>query len=141
MKKSILLVAMVGMSGSAFSATLESLTKEQFVKAFVNKTSVSIPADVFSGQSMSNTFSLYLDDKGHMKGRLAVKPKNEPQVDEGVYTIEADGTGYFTWNHWYNKKKLCFQLFEAENAYISLECDKVFHTVYLKNSIKAGEQI
>lgn len=141
MRKSILFITMLAISLSVFPATLKSLDKEQFNKAFLNKTAVSVPIDVFNGKVMPKSFSYYLDDKGNVKGKFGVKPQNEPQTDEGVYTVEKDGTVYVTWKHWYGGKKICFRVFDSENAYLSLECNNVFHTAYLKNDIKEGNQL
>lgn len=141
MKKTLSFMAMLAISTPVFSATLESLSKEQLVKAFVNKTSVSISTDVYNGQIVPNTFSFYLDDKGNVKGQFGVKPKNGPQMDTGVYKIEEDGAMYVTWQHMYDGKKVCFRLFDTDNAYVSVDCNNVFHTAYLKNAIKEGNQI
>jgi hypothetical protein len=141
MKKSIAFVAILATCTSAFSVTLESLNREQMVKTFVNKTAVSIGTDIFNGEVVPKTFSFYLDYKGNVKGKFGVKPKHEPQTDVGVYTIEKDGTIYVTWKHWYGSKKICFRLFNSENAYLSLECNNVFHTAYLKSAITPGDHI
>lgn len=142
MKKSWLLIAAFAVSTPAVCATLESLNKEQLIQAFVNKTAVSVTYDVFHGQPMpTTTFSYYLDDKGNIFGKFSKKPQNEPQTDTGVYYIEQDGSGYFTWKHWYDGKKICFHIFNTQNAYISVDCNNVFHTVYLKNAIKSGKQL
>lgn len=141
MRKPISFVAMLFISEPIFSATLESLSKDQMLKNLVNKTSVSIASDIFHGQIVPNTFSYYLDAKGNVLGRFGVKPKNEPQTDTGVYTIAEDGAMYVTWQHWYNGKKMCFHLFNTENAYLSVDCDNIYHTTYLKTAIKEGNQI
>ncbi|MBS0350983.1 MAG: hypothetical protein JSR33_07350 [Proteobacteria bacterium] len=141
MRKCLLLITMVAISTPVFSATLKSLNKEQITNAFVGKTAVSVKMDDFEGHLGSNTFSMYLDGKGNIKGKLSSKVNNEPQTDTGVYVIEKDGTGYFTWQHWYGAKKICFRIFNTENAYLSVDCSNLFHTVYMKNAIKTGEQL
>lgn len=141
MKKSILFLTILAVNEPVFSASLESLNKEQFVTAFVNKTTVSLATDVFNGQVVPNTFSYYLDDKGNMQGKFGAKPKNGPQADVGNYKIEADGRVLCTWKHWYNGKTMCFQIFNTENAYISVDCNNIFHTAYLKNAIKEGNHL
>ena len=96
------------MSETTLAATLESLNKEQVTKAFVNKTAVSIPADVFGGQVMSATSSYYLDDKGNVKGKLSIKPSNGPQTDTGVYSIDKNGDLYVTGKIGMAAKKFAF---------------------------------
>ncbi len=126
-------------SGSvSFASTLNSLNKEQFIKAFVNKTAVSIPTDNLNGRTIENTFSMFMDDKGKVIGKMSIKPADEPQTDTGSYSIDADGTAYITWKHWDGAEKLCFHVFDTSNTYISVGCDKVFHTAFMKEEIKSG---
>ena len=134
-------MTIVASSQTAFSATLNSLTKEQLTNTLINNTVVSIATDVFNGQIVPNTFSYFLDDKGNMQGKFGEKPKNEPQTDIGNYKIEADGRVLCTWKHWYNGKTMCFQIFNTENAYISVDCNNIFHTAYLKSAIKEGNRL
>lgn len=143
MKKSVVFISTLVASQTVLSAGLESLNKQQLQAAIVNKTVVSIPSNVFSshGQEVTQAFSFYLDDKGNMKGQFAAKPKNDPQSDVGTYKIDADGSVHTTWQHWYGGKTLCWHFYDAANAYIALECNKIFHTAYLKNEIKEGDQL
>jgi len=124
-----------------FGATLVSLNKTQIIKAFVNKTATSIATDNLNGQTINNTFSMFLDDKGNIVGKMSIKPPNQPQVDKGTYTIENDGTVYLTWQHWDNAKKLCFHAYNTQNAYINVGCDMVFHTAFMKDAIRIGNQL
>lgn len=145
MKKSALVFALTGLGIAVFSsgygATLNSLSKEQFIRAFVNKTSTSIPIGHLSGRTLHNTFSVYFDDKGHVMGRMLMKQANEPQTDAGVYSIDKDGTAYINWKHWNGAQKICFHIFDTENTYISVGCDNVFHTAFMKDSIETGNHL
>jgi hypothetical protein len=141
MKKLLLLITMLAISPLALCATLQSLNKKQLNDAFVNKTAVSINYDDFHGHPLGASFSYYLDGKGNIIGKLSQKPENEPQTDTGTYYLKADGTGYFTWKHWYGGKKICFRIFNTKNAYISVDCQNQFHTVYMKKDIQSGNQI
>ncbi|MFZ4076663.1 MAG: hypothetical protein ACOYKA_01635 [Legionellaceae bacterium] len=132
-----LIMLCVGQS-SSFAVTLNSLNKEQFIEAFVNKTSVSIATDNLNGRTIENTFSMFLDDKGHVLGKMSHKPAHEPQIDTGRYTLDEDGTVYMTWQHWDGGKKLCFHAFDTANAYVNVDCDHVFHTAFMKEAIKPG---
>ena len=137
MKKSAVIIFSIAltMSSHCFSATLTSLNRDQFIKAFVNKTSISIATDNLNGRTIENTFSMYLDDKGNITAKMSHKPVNEPQIDHGVYSIDEDGTAYITWQHWDGAKKLCFHSFNTNNAYINIDCDNVFHTDFMKELV------
>jgi len=137
----IILVALLTISSLSFSATLNSLSRDQFIKTFVDNTSISIATDNLNGRTIENTFSMYLDDKGKVIGKMSHKPVNEPQTDNGMYSIDEDGTAYITWQHWDGAKKLCFHAFNTNNAYIAVGCDNVFHTAFMKEAIKSGNHL
>ncbi len=124
-----------------FGATLKSIGKKQVEEAFINKTAVSIPTDNLNGKTIENTFSMFLDTQGQIFGTMSQKPENEPQTDQGVYRIANDGSMYITWNHWDGAKKICARFFETQNAIISIDCDNIFHTVFMKESIQSGNQL
>ncbi|WED44608.1 hypothetical protein [Legionella cardiaca] len=143
MKKfiAIILTTMLVGEASCFAATLNALNKEQFINAFVNKTSISIATDNLNGRTIENTFSMFMDEQGTVIGRMSHKPANEPQTDKGSYSIDDDGTAYITWQHWDGGKKLCFHAFDTANAYINVGCDNVFHTAFMKEAIKSGNHL
>ena len=142
MRKIIAIVSTtVLVSNLGFATTLRSLNKDQFIKAFVNKTSVSIATDNLNGQTIDNTFSMFLDGRGHIIGKMSHKPVNEPQIDKGIYSVDKDGTAYVTWQHWDGAKKLCFHAFNTANAYINIGCDNVFHTAFMKEAIKSKNHL
>lgn len=143
MKKSvgIMFGILLTINSLSFGAALISLNKDQFVKAFVDKTSISIATDNLNGRTIENTFSMFLDNKGNITGKMSHKPANEPQTDKGIYSIDEDGTTYVTWQHWDGAKKLCFHAFNTNNAYINVGCDNVFHTAFMKDAIKAGNHL
>jgi len=138
---SIIFTMLVVANSLSFGATLNSMNQDQLETAIVNKTFISIATDNLNGRTIDNTFSMFLDDHGNIFGEMAYKPKNEPQTDSGVYSIADDGTFYITWQHWDGAKKLCGHLFNAENAYISIDCAHVFHTVFMKDTIRSGNQL
>lgn len=140
-KKPIYFSILVLSASSASAATLTSMTKAQIENAVINKTLVSIPTDNLNGKTINNTFSMYLDGKGHIYGKMAHKPDGELQADQGVYTLKDDGTVTITWNHWDKKETLYAQLFETKNAYLAIDNNNVFHTVYMKESILSGNKI
>jgi len=136
-----ILTVLLTTNSLAQNATLHYLNKDQFIKAFVNKTSVSIATDNLNGRTIENTFSMFLDSKGKIIGKMAIKPANEPQMDEGTYSIDEDGTAYVTWKHWDGAKKLCFHSFDTQNAYINVDCNNVFHTAFMKKAITKGNSL
>ena len=135
------LVTLMTIISNVTATTLQSMTKEQIQQAVINMTLVSIPTDNLNGKTINNTFSVYMDNKGHIYGSMSLKPKNEPKTDKGVYSLENDGTVTITWDHWDRKEKLFAQFFETENAYLAISNDNVFHTAYLKESILPGNKI
>lgn len=143
MKKliSLIFTLLLVINSLSFGATLTSLNKDEFVKAFVNKTSISIATDNLNGRTIENTFSMFLDEQGNIIGKMSYKPVNEPQIDKGIYSVDKDGTAYITWQHWDGAKKLCFHAFNTENTYISVGCDNIFHTAFMKDSIKSGKHL
>ena len=143
MKKTITLFSFITIITSSLcsAAVLHSLDKTQFEKTFVNKTFISIPIDNLNGRTIDNTFSIYLDNKGNVWGKMSHKPANEPQIDKGVYKVTNDGTFYIIWQHWDGAKKLCGHVFNTQNAYISVDCKNVFHTVFMKETYQTGNHI
>jgi len=144
MKKLVLFGMYIGLllfSVISVGATLHSMNKAQIEQAFINKTVVSIATDNLNGHTINNTFSMFLDGKGNVFGKMSVKPDNEPQTDQGIYSIKNDGTLYITWQHWDGAKKLCGHMFNANNAYIAVDCADVFHTVFMKENVQSGNQL
>ncbi len=144
MKKStvvFLFTALVATSPVNFAATLNSMNKVQVENNLINKTLTSIGVDNLDGRTVNNSNSVFLDGHGHVFGEMGQKPTNEPQTDKGIYTIKNDGAIYITWEHWDNKKQLCFHIFNAKNAYISIDCTNVFHSAFMKAAIQSGNHI
>ena len=128
------------MNSLSFAATLQSLSKQQFERAFVNKTATSVGTIQSNGTPLHIPFSMFLDNHGRIWATLAAQPANNmPQTDEGVYTVGKDGSLYITWNHWFHSKRLCAHLFNTKNGYIVVGCDNVFQTIFMKNAIVSGK--
>lgn len=137
----ILFTLLITANSLCLAATLHPINKAQFEKYFINRTFQSIPTDNLNGRTINNTFSMYLDNQGNIYGKMAQQPENEPQTDQGTYTITSDGTFYITWQHWDNAKKLCGHVFNTKNAYISVDCDNVFHTAFMKDASQPGNHL
>jgi hypothetical protein len=136
-----LLAAIIGANSLAYGATLKSLNKDKMEQAIVNKTLVSIGTDNLNGKTIDNTFSMYVDDKGNIFGKMGQKPADEPQNDQGICVFNEDGSFSITWEHWDGAKQISGYFFETENAYISIDDQNVFHTVFMKESITTGNHL
>ena len=126
---------------SCHADTLFSLTKSELEQVVVNNTLKSVAIDNLNGQTINNTFSMYMDDQGKIYGKMSLKPIDQPQYDQGTYSISDDGTFYITWQHWDEQQTLCGHLFTTANAYISVDCDDIFHTVFMTDDIQPGNHI
>lgn len=141
MQRTVISITLMMISFVSFSATLSSMTQAQVEHAIVNKTLISIPTDNLNGRTIDNTFSMFMGGHGVMLGSMSLKPANEPQTDQGSYTIQKDGTVYFIWQHWDGAKKLCAHFYNTQNAYLAVGCDQVFHTAYMKAAIQSGDHL
>ncbi|MCX7120964.1 MAG: hypothetical protein NTZ67_04215 [Gammaproteobacteria bacterium] len=140
-KTAALLVTLTTLSTVSFGLTLHSMKKAQVIKAFVNNTATTIPTASLDGKMIQNIISVFLDKKGNIFGRMESKPENEPQSDQGTYIIKNNGTLEITWQHWDNNKTLHAHFFNTKNAYITIDNDTVFHTVFMKAQIQAGNHL
>lgn len=143
MKKLTLFIAATTLISCSlsFAGTLHSLTAKQLKRHFINKTFVSVPIDNLNGKTIHNTFSMYLDGKGTIFGTMSLKPKNEPRKDQGKYSISKKGVLFITWDNWDGKKKLAAEIYNTKNAYLAIGRNHVFHTIFMKSSVKNGNQL
>lgn len=137
----VLFAALIGISSFSFAATLNSADKSQVTQAWVNKTFTSVPVAHMGDQSLDNTFIGSLDDQGHIWGKFKKKLANQPQVDQGSYTIKDDGQLCLTWKHWNNAKEFCVYTYNTDNAYIIVDTTNNFHTVFMKSQIQEGNKL
>jgi hypothetical protein len=138
MKKVIVLVLTLIASTFSFAATLHSLNKAGVKQAFVGKTIVSVPATHLNAQVLQNSFIAYIDPNGTMMGKFMQKPADAPQMDKGTYVIKDNGEMCLTWQQWDNGKQFCVNVFDTKNAYIIVDNEHMFHTVFMKDVIKEG---
>lgn len=40
-----------------------------------------------------------------------------------------------------HRQQLCGHIFETKNAYISIDCNNIFHTVFMKEAVQSGNHI
>ena len=128
--------ALIAVSSLGFAATLNSLDKDQVKQAFVNKTYTSIGITHLNDQSIHDIFVGSMDDMGKIHGKFSHAPPQGPQSDEGVYTIKDDGQICITWQHWQQNKEFCVYVYGTNNAYVLVDVNNTFHTVFLKTDVK-----
>lgn len=131
----------LGVTTIGCANTLSSLSRTELQQVVVNNTLTSVAIDNLNGKTINNTFAMYMDEQGKIYGKMSIKPAGEPQFDEGTYQVNDDGTFYITWKHWDEQKRICGRLFATANAYISIDCDNVFHTVFMADKIQSGNHI
>ena len=62
-------------------------------------------------------------------------------ADFTYYEINQDGSVIIQWKHWDFSKQLCFNLFETQNAYLSIGCQGVYHSTFMKSDVKPGKHL
>ena len=137
----MLFITGVLLSPMLHAAVLYSLNKTQVKKHFVNRTLVSIGVDNLNGKTVNNSNSVFLDGHGMVYGKMGHKPQHQPQYDKGTYKISNNGTIFIKWKQWDDSKKLCFHVFEAKNAYITIDCNGLYHSTFLKSDIETGNRL
>jgi len=141
MKKTVMFISSALFSSMIHAAALYSLNKTQVQQTFINKTLLSIGVDNLNCKTVNNSNSVFLDGHGIVYGKMGHQPKNQPQYDKGTYKIADNGTIYIKWNQWDDSKKLCFHVFEAKNAYITIDCQGLYHSTFMKSDIKTGNKL
>lgn len=141
-KRSIaLFAALLVTSSLSFAMTLNSADKSQVTQFFINKTFTSIPASNLNGQYVENTFTGAADDQGHMWGKFAQKPADQPQTDQGTFTIKDDGQLCLTWQHWNGGQEFCVYAFNTDNAIVIVDTKSHFHTAFMKSQVQSGNKL
>ena len=123
----------------AQSARLKALNNYQIVQTFQDTTITSVPLAVINEQLIVNPFTGYFGQAGKAVGHFA-KPlaNDQPQTDQGVWTVTSEGAFCITWNHWNNHEQVCWFIYELGNGYLFVNSTRNdFASVILKN-IKPG---
>lgn len=149
MKKMIgLLFVFIAISTTSFALTLHSMNKAQVSKAFVNNTLVVTQAiNLHWGmtQNTNNSKTVFLDNQGHLFGKMKYKPTNAPQSDKGTYIIKRNGTMLITWQHWDHGKTIHAHFFNTKNAYVAVDnmigSAMVFYGAFEKDQIHSGNHL
>ena len=125
----------------SLSKNLHSMTRDAVTKAFVGNTLTSIGVDNLNGKMVNASNIVYLDKKGVIYGKLGRQIAHVPQYDQGKYQIQKGGSLMITWSHWDFSKPLCFNLFEVKNAYLSIDCQGVYHSTFMKSAVQSGRHV
>ena len=144
MKKSAFLIAplLLSICTLSFAASLQSLNKQQVTKLLQDKTMTTVPLVTLNKQLVSNTLSVYLDKQGKLNGQFANKPDNDPQTDQGKWTVKSNGVLCATWDHWNQSNPICVFVYKTSNSviFINQQSNK-FESMALEDNIKDGNQI
>lgn len=142
MKKQLaIFAALITTSSLSLGATLNSINQDQFKQAFIEKTFTAISTSQLNGKEINNGITVYIADKGKIKGKFTDKPTNGPQTDQGVYSIKDDGMVCITWQHWFNGKEECVYAYNTQNAYIMVDNNNIFHFSIMKFAIQSGDNL
>lgn len=113
------------LSFTCFSATLNSLTKKEFLADFVGKTMVTVPLATMNNKLIDDSFSGYFNKNGEVVGKFAKALKNkEPQKDKGKWEVKDDGSFCIKWQHWFKDKEICMVVYELDNGYLFINAEK-----------------
>lgn len=132
---------LITMCPLCFGATLNSINRDQFKEAFVDKTFTAISTSELNGKEINNRVTVYVGNKGKIKGKFSDKPANSVQIDQGVYKIKDDGMICITWQHWFNAKEECVYAYNTQNSYIMVDNNNIFHFSIMKFAIKSGDNL
>ena len=144
MKKSYLLSAVVllSLSTATFGATLKSLNKAEATKELEGNTITTVALATINDNLVTNAFTGYFGKDGKMQGQFANAPENQPQKDQGTWTVKADGTTCSNWDQWNNKQPVCFSVYKLSNGLLFINSEnKKFLSLVLQENIKPGNQM
>lgn len=142
MKKALVLSAvLVSFSSLSFAASLNSLSKDQVVGALENQTITTIPLATLESELIADPATIYFDKNNQISGKFAHKPGNDPQTDQGTWTVKDDGSLCITWKHWFKSVPFCDYVYEANNSLLFIKGDNTFASLVLKKNIKSGNHL
>ncbi len=137
----LLFLALMTVSSVTLASSINSMSKAEVEKTFIDKTFTSIAVSRLNSNPTDNTFVGTLDSKGNIMGKFVNKPSSAPQTDTGVYKINNDGSMYITWKNWEGGKEMCVKFYNTKNDYLAMGCDNEFHTAFPKNAFQSGDQL
>ncbi|MDX1901491.1 MAG: hypothetical protein SFW66_05745 [Gammaproteobacteria bacterium] len=143
MKKLLVIFAVLAsVSSVSFAAAgLVSMNKAQAIKELSDKTITTISAVTLNGKVISDSFTGYFSKDGKTNGKLATKPADGPQVDQGKWMVKSNGMVCITWDHWNNAKEKCVNFYKLNNALLITNAGHGFESLVLDDEIQSGNQM
>lgn len=144
MKKLVVLsaAALMSFSSLCFAAPLQSLNEKQINQTLENKTITTISLITLNGKLVNNRASIYFSKDNKVNGKFSNKPDNDPQTDEGSWSVKPNGTLCVTWQHWNQAKPICVAGYQLKNALFFVNTDtQKLETLILDENIKDGNQV
>ncbi len=141
MKKLLLLPVLLSISTIGFAASLSPMNKATATSELTDKTITTISAVTLNGKVISDTFTGYFGKDGKMNGKLASKPADGPQTDQGSWKITADGKVCVTWQSWNNGQEKCVSFYKLSNALLIVNANNGFESLALDNDIQSGNRM
>jgi len=143
MKKLLVLFAVLtSVSAVSFAAPgLVSMNKPQALKTISDKTITTISAVTLNGKVISDSFTGYFGKDGTANGKLASKPDDGPQDDQGKWMVKSNGMFCITWDHWNDGKEKCVNFYKLSNALLIMNARHGFESLVLDEQIQSGDQM
>ncbi len=133
---------LLSISTISYGASLNSMDKNQTTQSIQDKTIKTASLSTIDGKVVENAFTGFFSNDGKIKGKFAKKPSNEPQIDEGTWTVKDDGTLCVTWQHWNQKSPLCMATYSLPNGMMFINSDdNAFVSIVLQDGVKSGDQM
>lgn len=144
MKKLVILsaCALMFVSSFCYAASMQSLNKKQLTQALEDKTITTISLVTLNGNIINNSASIYFSKNNKTDGTMSSKPGNNPQSDEGIWSVKSNGALCITWQHWNDNKPICVFGYQLTNALVLVNTEtKNLETLILNINIQSGNSV
>lgn len=128
-------------NSTVHAASLRSLNNYDVMNLIKGNTITTAPLTSINNGLENNTFRGYFSQDGKAIGHFSKKPNNQPQQDQGVWTVKSDGSFCITWEHWNKQEPICLLIYKASNGYILLNRQTNHFESFILNNIKVGNQL
>lgn len=134
------MVLLLLLNSAIHAASLKSLNNYDVMNLVKGNTITTILLTDVGNNLKNNAFRGYFSPSGKAIGRFSNKQNNQPQQDQGVWTVKSDGSFCITWERWNKQKPVCLLIYKAENGYMLLnQQTNHFEGFILKT--KPGDQL
>lgn len=142
MKKLIISSAvLLAISSACMANSMQSLDQQKVKSLFEDKTITTIALTTLNGQTQNNIFTGYFGKDGKATGSFAPAPTNQPQADQGTWSVKNNGQLCMTWQHWNDAKEFCMAVYKTNNSVIFMNQSNKLESVVLIDDIKSGNQV